>query len=119
MCDVHADKISVLIEMSSFEFVCGLYLPQAQFKLASFAAKIQEAEAATEKISKISVLFFQGHLFQFSRRLFTEQIPIFQEGICLFAEQIPFFQEPFLCVHRTDADFSGATFLATKQMPIF
>ena len=76
--------------------------------------------------SKISVLFFQEQLFlYFSRRLyvFTEQMPIFQEGLSvrrtdtnfpgglgLFTEQLPFFQEPSLCVHRTDTDFPGAIF---------
>ena len=90
--------------------------------------------------SKISVLFFQEHLFlEFSRRryVFTEQMPIFQEGLSvhrtdtifpgalfmcssnryrfsrstfLATEQIPIFQEPSLCVHRTDTNFPGAPF---------
>ena len=55
--------------------------------------------------------------------MFTEQMPIFQEGLSvrrtdtnfsgglgLFTEQIPFFQEPSLCVHRTDTDFPGTLF---------
>ena len=86
--------------------------------------------------SKISVLFFQEHLFlYFSRRLyvFTEQMPIFQEGLSvrrtdtnfpgkrgLFSEQIPFsrsiflateqitiFQEAFFEYQRTDKQFPG------------
>ena len=86
--------------------------------------------------SKISVLFFQEHLFlEFSWRhyVFTKRMPIFQEGLfvhgtdtnftggCgLFTKQILFFQEPSLCVHRTDNNFPGAPFLATDcPEPLF
>ena len=98
------------------------------------------------QFSKISVLFFQEHLFlEFSRRLnvFTEQILIFQEGMSvrrtdtifpgalfmcspnryrfsrstvLATEQIPIFQE-HLYSHRTDTNFPGSTF--SEQITIF
>ena len=60
-------------------------------------------EQPPRRFSKISVLFFQEHLFlDFSRRLyvFTEQILIFQEGI--------FFR-------RTDTIFPGANFMCSPN----
>ena len=99
------------------------------------------------QFSKISVLFFQEHLFlDFSRRLyvFTEQILIFQEGLFVrrtdhnFPEEVfsarrtdnnfpgryncspnryHFFQES-MSAHRTDNDFPGAIFFGYQQIPI-
>ena len=98
------------------------------------------SEAATETIFENICSFFPGAPFfwsfpggfmcspnrcQFSRKvcLFTEQLPIFQEGFSvhrtdtnfsgecgLFTEQIPFFQKPSLCVHRTDTNFPELLF---------
>ena len=94
--------------------------------------------------SKISLLLFQEHLFlDFSRWLyvFTEQMPIFQEGLSVrrtdtnfqedvvcspnryhfsksplyvFIEQIPIFQE-HLFSYRTDTIFPGTFFMCSPN----
>ena len=62
--------------------------------------------------SKISVLFFQEHLFlEFPRRLnvFTEHISIFQEGMSVHRTDTDFPEAVFFG-YRTDTDFPEATF---------
>ena len=57
------------------------------------------------RLSKISVLFFQEHLFlDFSRMLYY-----------VFTKQIPTFQEDIWSVHRTDTDSPGAPFLLSNR----
>ena len=71
-------------------------------------------EAATETISKISVMFFQEHLFY----------GFIQEAVCSYRTDANFLREVYyfilrtdtffpgryVCVLRTDTDFPGANF---------